>query len=288
MNASPALLNCPKECKHKKLQRGKATVAVVENIKKLGFEFIGTLAFMLAGFLTTFLFGGPLGGFGFGLAYIGAHAWLKSVSGGHFNPWVSISFFVTGYFPGGYSIGSLLLLAGYVAVQTLAALVAGWIANFYGALVGVETVPVNLVSGFGGVLLAEFLFTMFFLLVVLGTERPRGVHASMVNSSLVQGFFLAGAIALLAALGTGGSLNLARTFAPALINSIWTQFGAYALAGALATIAAVLLHFFQRCGYLFADGHIGMGSLLSDTLSHADGQCANDHKCKHMNKSSRK
>ena len=251
----------------------------VEIVKRLLFEFWGTLIFLLLGQSATVIFGGAIGAVVFGLSYIGLHACFKSVSGGHFNPYVSILSWICGYMPGGYGVGSAFLTLGYVGMQVLAGFVSSWIMLFYSSPSVAPTVPSNLVSSFAQVLLAEWLMTTSFLVIVMGTEKARGVHQSMLNSSVYQGFFLVAAIAVLSELGTGGSLNFARTLGPGVVEGDLTRFGAYALAGALSVFAAALLHMFQVSCYAFADGYFGMHSLFADVLSFNDEQCAHHKSC---------
>lgn len=256
-----------------------ATVMVVtdagfEAFKKILFEFWGTYVWLLIGLGATVAFGGPIGAIAFGVAYVGLHAWLKSVSGAHFNPYVTILEWCLGYMPGGYSIGSAFLMAAFVGVQILAGFVAPWTLLYFNVPSVAPTVPSGLINSFGQVLLAEWLLTMTFLLVRAGTHRCRGRHADMINSSVYQGFFYGAAVAVLSALSTGGSLNFARSLGPGVIAGTMTKFGAYPLAGVLAIVGAFILHKIQCSCYVFNDGYVGLRPLITDMLTAADEDCS--------------
>lgn len=244
-----------------------------EAFKQILFEFWGTYVLFLIGLGATVAFGGPIGGIAFGVAYVGLHAWLKSVSGAHFNPYVTILEWCLGYMPGGYSIGSFFLMGAFIGVQILAGFVAPWTLLFFNLPSVAPTVPSSLITSFGQVLLAEWLLTLTFLLVRTGTHRCRGRHADMINSSVYQGFFYGVSVAVLAALSTGGSLNFARSLGPGVIAGTMTKFGAYPLAGVLSIVAAFALHKIQCACYVFNDGFLGLRPVITDMISVVDQDC---------------
>jgi aquaporin Z len=192
----------------------------------------------------------------FGFAYAATGYAFGHVSGGHFNPAVSIGALI------GRRLSPLLLLP-YVIVQVLGA--AGAIAALYFIALGNGTSPLTsttnpLLAGFGAngfgdhspampgykydqqtALLTETLLTFFFVSAVLGGGDRR----------VPRGFMpLAGGLALTAVylVGfpvTGVSVNPAKSTAPALllylfggekwaVEQLWVFWAAPALGGALA------------------------------------------------------
>jgi aquaporin Z len=162
-------------------------------IKRLSAEFLGTFWLVLGGCGSAVLaanFGGdgnPLGigllgvSLAFGLTVLtGAYA-LGHVSGGHFNPAVSIGLCAGGRFPAGDVLP-------YVVAQVLGAIAAGWIihqiANGSSQMVIDLTAPGAFASnGYGelspggydmaAALLCEVVLTAMFLIVILGATDGR-------------------------------------------------------------------------------------------------------------------
>ncbi|WP_083460208.1 MIP/aquaporin family protein [Jiangella muralis] len=150
---------------------------------------------------------------------------LGHVSGGHFNPAVTLA-----------------LLLGK-KIDILAA-VAYWIAQFLGAAAG--ALLVMLVSdrevvqagtpavadniGVGGAITAEAVATFILVLAYLGSvvdrRAPASVYPMAIGLTVAAGFF---AIAPL----TGGALNPARGFGPAVIGGEWDAVATW-LGGPLA------------------------------------------------------
>jgi MIP family channel proteins len=162
------------------------------------------------------------------VAGIGA---LGHISGAHFNPGVSLSFFLTGRLPHRD-------LAAYVAAQltgaTLAALllrpVLGQIRGPEGKGIAADlgaTVP--RIDAWRAVI-AEAVLTAILMLVIMSVAtdgRALGAPAAIA---------IGGAVGLAAiAFGplTGASLNTARSFGPALVSGEWSDFWVY-IVGPLA------------------------------------------------------
>jgi aquaporin Z len=156
--------------------------------KKLGAEFLGTFWLVFGGCGSAVLaanFGGdgnPLGiglvgvSLAFGLTVLTMAYAVGHVSGGHFNPAVSLGLWAGGRFPAAQ-------LAPYIVAQVAGAFVAalvlwivasgvagfapgGFASNGYGEL---SPGGYNLVSA----LVAEVALTFFFLVVILGATSPR-------------------------------------------------------------------------------------------------------------------
>jgi aquaporin NIP len=187
-------------------------------------EAIGTFALVLAicGAATTDVQrGGALGAVGIGLAaflvLVAAIGSLGHVSGAHFNPGVSLSFFLTRHLPGRD-------LVAYAAAQlvgaTLAALLLLLVWAGHPGDLG-ATVPS--ISA-GRALLLEAVLTAFLMMVILSVAtdtRAVGAPAALAIGAAV------GLSALAFGPVTGASLNTARSFGPALAAGQWQDFWVY-------------------------------------------------------------
>ncbi|MGO3886321.1 MAG: aquaporin [Mycetocola sp.] len=200
---------------------------------KLAAEVAGTfvLVFGLTGTATfSAAFGdsesNPLGVGFFGVAFalglsvlISAYA-FGPVSGGHFNPAVTVGLAVAGKFRwsqvGGYVAAQIVgAIAGASTVFVLAAqgrpgfldaaLDGGFVSNGYG-----ELSPGGF--GFGAAIIAEIVGTAIFLLVILGVTHKRGNAAT---APLAIGFTLTLLLLVLIPIDNA-SLNPARSLATAL------------------------------------------------------------------------
>lgn len=196
---------------------------------KLAAEFIGTLWLVLGGCGSVVISARfpevGIGGLGVSLAFgltvvTGAYA-LGPISGGHFNPAVSVGLWTGGRFP-----ASLLL--PYAVAQTLGAiagagvlyliasghadfsLAAGFASNGYG-----QHSPGGYT--FGAAVTAEVVMTFFFLVVILGATHQR---APVGFAGLAIGLALT-LIHLISIPVTGTSVNPARSTGPALFVGGW-------------------------------------------------------------------
>jgi aquaporin NIP len=195
-------------------------------------EAIGTFALVFAGcgaIVTDAQRDAALGVVGVGLVFflvlLAAIASLGHISGAHFNPGVSLSFFLTRRLPGRD-------LAAYAAAQFAGAVVAALLL-----LVVWPDQPAGLgatmpsVSA-GRAVLIEAVLTallMFVILSVATDTRAVGAPAALAIAAAV------GLAAIAFGPLTGASLNTARSFGPALAAGEWSQFWIYVvgpLAGA--------------------------------------------------------
>lgn len=197
-------------------------------MKKLLAEFIGTFWLVLGGCGSAVLAAGvPELGIGllgvalaFGLTVLsGAYA-LGHISGGHFNPAVSIGLFMGGRFSGkdlpGYIVAQVL--GGVLGATILYLIVSnadGFIgfsgpgafaSNFYDA----NVYGVN--YGLVGALITEIVMTFMFLTVILGATHKK---ASPAFAGLTIGFALT-LIHLISIPVTNTSVNPARSTAAAI------------------------------------------------------------------------
>ncbi len=150
-------------------------------MKKLFAEFFGTFWLVFGGCGSAiFAAGFPELGIGFagvalafGLTVLTMAYAVGHISGGHFNPAVSLGLWAGGQFPSkdllSYIVAQLIgatLAAGALYVILGNGDVGGFAANGYGDLS-----PGNF--SMTSALLAEFLLTMFFLLIILGSTNER-------------------------------------------------------------------------------------------------------------------
>ena len=200
--------------------------------QKLTAEFIGTFAliFFGAGSICAdqFLHGaGGLGLFGIAAAHGLAIAIMVSalghISGGHFNPAITIGFWVT-------KRVSTMDVAMFWGAQLAGAVVA---AFFLKILIPEETwravalgTP-ELARDFPrlSAMALEAITTFFLVLMVFATAVDekgtfRSIAGFAIGLSITLGIMVAGPF-------TGAALNPARAFGPALVSSHWANWGVY-------------------------------------------------------------
>jgi len=196
-------------------------------IQPLLAEFLGTFFFCFAG-IAAILSATPVVGSGAGIVGIAlAHGLALSVavnafggiSGAHFNPAVSLGFFVTGRLP-------LFSLGPYIAVQLLGATTAGLICRmmFPAEAVGQAQLGLPLPAVWAtpmAVMMGEFVMTFLLMTAIFGTAvdaRGQGVKIGGFGIGLTVAFDILAGGAL-----TGASMNPARSFGPALVigNFSW-------------------------------------------------------------------
>ena len=196
---------------------------------KITAEFLGTFWLVLGGCGSAVLAAGfPELGIGFigvslafGLTVLtGAYA-FGPISGGHFNPAVSIGLWAGGRFPGGQLFPYIVAqVAGGIAAAAVLYLIAsgtagfdlagGFASNGYG-----EHSPgkYSLTSA----LVCEIVMSFMFLIVILGTTHKR---APVGFAGLAIGLALT-LIHLISIPVTNTSVNPARSTAPALFVGGW-------------------------------------------------------------------
>lgn len=216
--------------------------------KRLGAEFLGTFTLTFGGCGSAVLAAGFPGGFGIGFAGVSlafgltvlcmAYA-VGHVSGGHFNPAVTVGLWVGGRF-------ETLLVLPYIVTQVVAAVAAagvlfliasgkpdfvvgGFASNGFGDL---SPGKYGLVSA----LVTEIVMTFLFLMVILGStsaRAPAGFAPIAIGLSLTL-------IHLVSIPVTNTSVNPARSTGPALfagsayIGQLWLFWLAPMVGAALA------------------------------------------------------
>ena len=180
--------------------------------------------------------GGSLGAVGiaaaFGLAIMVMVYATGHVSGAHINPAVSIAFAVSRHFPARDALAYVpAQLAGAVGGAVLLRLTWSGTPADLGA-----TTPT---LGAGAAFAYELVLTglLMFVIVSVATDtRAAGAAAAIA---------IGGTVALGALVGgeaSGGSLNPARSFGPALVASEWTQFWIYVVAPVAGALTGAVLY----------------------------------------------
>ncbi|WP_333794222.1 aquaporin [Hyphomicrobium sp.] len=215
------------------------------NIKALVAEFIGT--FMLTGGVlgaAFYSFGAPAGAGGIvgvalsiGITVFATLRAIGHISGGHYNPAVTVGLVAGGRFPFRDAIPYIVAQClGAIAVTGVFATIghapASYAANGYGSL---SMINASLMS----VVIIEVVLTAFFVIVVLGSTRasaPAGFAPLSIGLALT-------AIHLMSIPVSNTSVNPARSLGPAVfaggeaLSQIWV-FWVAPIAGAL--IGAIL------------------------------------------------
>lgn len=191
----------------------------VTNLRTLMAEVLGTFVLVVGGcgaVLAANASGGtttivPIA-FGFGLALLAALYAFGEVSGGHFNPAVSLAMLLDRRI----DLGTMI---GYWVAQVAGGVIAGLTLLVASSQEAVATTATTLGSGVGvwdGFFL-EAVFTAVFLLVIL--------KASASASSLTTAFLAISltltVIHLVLIPFTGTSVNPARSLGPGIVGGVW-------------------------------------------------------------------
>ena len=195
--------------------------------KKLLAELLGTFTFFLIGLMaieSTNAFGrlpGAVQGadlvviaFGFGLGLFAAIQVFGAISGGHFNPAVTVAAVLDGRLDAMTGVGYIVsqLIGGIAAAAVVLTMTS------QAAVAGTATVPGGGLNDIQA-LIVETLFTAFFIAVILTSTRKTPSHAAFaIPLTLVV-------IHLAIVPFTGASVNPARSIASAAIgarlDSLW-------------------------------------------------------------------
>lgn len=204
--------------------------------QKYAAEIYGTFVLVLFGtgaILATE--GDPVGiAFGFGLALLAALYTVGRISGGHFNPAVTLGAFldrridISGLL--GYWVSQL---AGAVLASLALALVTS-----KEIVAGTVTALDPGVEDFGGFVWEALLTAVFVMTILVVTRRSRRNRRIRF-----LGIGLTLAAVHLAGLGiTGASVNPARSFGPALVGGEWADIWVYIVAPLAGAIVAYVLY----------------------------------------------
>jgi MIP family channel proteins len=199
-------------------------------------EFLGTFILVLFG-AGVVLSGGDLGAIALanGFAILISVAAFRHISGAAFNPAVAIALWVTRRMPA-------LDAISYVVAQLLGGLVAAFILKTaygsYAQTVGVPTLAQPIAPGYG--LLIETLTTFILMMVIMGTAIDgrstfNGVAGIPIGFTVAAGILFSGPL-------TGGAMNPARWFGPAVASGQLTNFWIWIIGPIVGAILAAFIY----------------------------------------------
>lgn len=189
--------------------------------------FVGSLAILAAADAATLLL---VVAFGFGLALLAGLYAFGEISGGHFNPAVSLAMYLDRRLRGDEMIAYWVAQFAGAVLASLAVLAAFSRDD----VAGTATTPSTAWDAFW----LELLLTTIFVAVILQStrsERVRGTALVAIPLALV-------AVHLAAIPVSGASVNPARTFGPALIGNEWGDAWIYFIAPPAGAVVAWLVH----------------------------------------------
>jgi aquaporin Z len=218
---------------------------VAEMGKRITAELLGTFVLVLFGSFAIFSanFGNvnaegvpmPQGtpvliiAFGFGLGLLVALYAFGEVSGGHFNPAVSLAMWVDGRIDAGFF---LLYVIAQIAGAVLASLatMAAFSQEF---VASTATVP-NLALGVSNAdaFLLEMLFTALFIAVILKVSKSSAFSGTVFIAIALTLLIIHVVLVPL----TGTSVNPARTLGPAIVGDVYTSIWVYMIAPMVGSI----------------------------------------------------
>jgi aquaporin Z len=216
----------------------------MDNMQRYAAELLGTFVLVFGG--TTAIVASGLtqspvlivAALAFGLALLAGLYAFADVSGGHYNPAVSLAMFLDRRLTSNDLIGYWV---SQFAGGILAA-IALWIISSRDDVATTATVPGPL--GDGSAFIVELVFTAIFVAVILessASERYGGSALLAIPLTLV-------AVHLAAIPFSGSSVNPARTFGPDLIGGEWDGIWLYFIAPPLGAVIAVAVYRYLRGG----------------------------------------
>ncbi len=214
-------------------------MAVQEDYFRRGMaEFVGAFALTFIGVGAIVAGGGLVGvALAHGLVIAVMVSAVGHVSGGHFNPAVTLGFLVTGRIKG--TMAGVYWLAQFSGAFFAALIVSGVLPNELTdpAKLGVPAIANGVGPGAG--FLIEIILTFFLVWVIFATAAdPRGTFVS------IAGLAIGLTITLDILFGgpfTGAAMNPSRAFGPQLVGGYWSDAWIWylgpAIGGMLAAIA---------------------------------------------------
>jgi aquaporin Z len=218
---------------------------LMERLYVYAAEVLGTFTLVFVGMLSILsanILQAPIQvavAFGFGLALLAGLYAFGEISGGHYNPAVSLGLFLDRRLPASD------LIAYWIAqfVGAVLAALAVLAAFDQDAVASTATMP-GVASSAWDAFWIELLLTTIFVLVILQStrsERIRGTALLAIPLTLVAAHLAAIPI-------SGASLNPARTFGPALVGNTWDDIWIYFLAPPLGAVIAAAIDRYLRRG----------------------------------------
>lgn len=161
---------------------------------------------------------------------------LGHISGGHFNPAITLGFVATRRIT--MPLAFVYWLSQF-AGATFAALILRWLLknpSFIGAVPHVNTARIGVGSG----LVVEIVLSFFLIWAVFATAvDPRGAFKSIaglaIGLTITIDVFMGGPL-------TGAAMNPARAFGPELVGNFWAQGWIYYLGPAIGGVVAAVAY----------------------------------------------
>jgi MIP family channel proteins len=157
---------------------------------------------------------------------------LGHISGAHFNPAVTISFWQGGFFP-----GKRVLV--YILAQCTGAIAASILLRSTFGLVGNLGATLPLKDNWLQSLILETVLTFILMFVIFGSGLDR--RAPIGFAGIAIGLTVAVEAAVMGPI-TGASMNPARSLAPALVSGLWQHHWVYWVAPILGAQLAMWVY----------------------------------------------
>jgi aquaporin Z len=200
-------------------------------------EFLGTFALLLfGGGSAVFSLGDPgnarvvLVSAAFGLTVLGAAYAFGDVSGGHFNPAVTLSMAFSKRMPMKDVLPYLVaqIVGGIVGIGVVFGIVHGSSIPFtlaQGAALGSQCyagfgAPAGCSYSVGSVFLIELALTFVFVLIIQMVTRPENSAKNLAPIAIGMTLLVTNLVAINV---DGASINPVRSFSPALISLYWSN-----------------------------------------------------------------
>ena len=151
------------------------------------------------------------------------------ISGGHFNPAVTVGAWVAGKFPARDVVPYILsqVAGGVLGMGVVAGIAYGNPRTFPAVQAGAlasQCYSAGSTSCFGfnveAVFLIEVVFTFFLVMVILFSTRAEGTAKNLAPIAIGLTLLMANLVAIPV---DGASINPARSFAPAVLSSLWSN-----------------------------------------------------------------
>lgn len=213
----------------------------MNNFKIYTAEFIATFTLIFIGagsVLVNELTNGALGlvgiAFAHGLAIMTMVYAFGYVSGAHINPAVTIAMWATKRIE---TIKAVFYILSQLLGATFAALILSVIFTPVNSHLGVTELASNF--GFMNAVLLEAVMTFLLLTVIFGTavdkRAPAGFYGLAIGLTITLDILVSGPF-------TGGAMNPARAFGPALISGFWTNQLVYWVGPIIGALIAALTY----------------------------------------------
>lgn len=217
------------------------------NTQKYLVEVFGTAVLVLIG-CATIVTGGiggamPLGIFPIGMAFgmtVTAMAFtIGPVSGCHLNPSVTAAVWAAGRMSSGEAIGYIVsqLIGGIIGAAILYVIMTGKVSGYDVAKQGLGANGWSDYS-IGAAILAEFVGTLIFTIVILAVTGPKGTGLTAIAGLIIGITLMVIHFAFIPV--SGASVNGARSLGPALfvggtaLSQVWMYLVVPTVAGAIA------------------------------------------------------